>query len=259
MTIRHTVVSLYDYTGEAVRAWAEAGYECFCYDIQHEGERTETIGKGSITFAHADLLADSPDWERLYERHKASPPAMVFAWPMCTDLAVSGARHWAVKAEKDPDFQIKAAANAKAAAAFAERLDAPYMVENPIGALVNLWRQWNYKFSPYEFGGYLAPDDPHPKWPDLIPLQDAYTKLTCLWTGGGFIFPEKSPVEPEQPVELVGKNGKVYRGSAMWAKLGGKSLRTKNIRSATPRGFARAVFLANAQKLPLDALSREAA
>ena len=28
-------------------------------------------------------------------------------------------------------------------------------------------------------------------------------------------------------------------------KLGGKSLKTKNIRSATPRGFAKAVFLAN--------------
>jgi hypothetical protein len=28
-------------------------------------------------------------------------------------------------------------------------------------------------------------------------------------------------------------------------KLGGKSMRTKNIRSATPRGFARAVYEAN--------------
>lgn len=30
-------------------------------------------------------------------------------------------------------------------------------------------------------------------------------------------------------------------------KLGGRSLKTKNIRSATPRGFAQAVFEANAQ------------
>ena len=28
-------------------------------------------------------------------------------------------------------------------------------------------------------------------------------------------------------------------------KLGGKSMKTKNIRSATPRGFAKAVFFAN--------------
>ena len=38
-------------------------------------------------------------------------------------------------------------------------------------------------------------------------------------------------------------NGLNYSGPA-W-KLGGRSLRTKNIRSATPRGFAKAVFAAN--------------
>ena len=40
-------------------------------------------------------------------------------------------------------------------------------------------------------------------------------------------------------------------GAPIWGysdqhnKLGGKSLKTKNIRSATPRGFAQAVFEAN--------------
>jgi len=33
--------------------------------------------------------------------------------------------------------------------------------------------------------------------------------------------------------------------STQWGKLGGKSVKTKNIRSATPRGFAKAVALAN--------------
>lgn len=41
------------------------------------------------------------------------------------------------------------------------------------------------------------------------------------------------------------KKGKNY--SPVAGKTGGKSQRTKNIRSATPRGFAKAVFLANAQ------------
>lgn len=35
MTERNVVLSLYDYTGEAVRPWAEAGFECWCYDVQH--------------------------------------------------------------------------------------------------------------------------------------------------------------------------------------------------------------------------------
>jgi hypothetical protein len=37
--------------------------------------------------------------------------------------------------------------------------------------------------------------------------------------------------------------------STQHKKLGGKSMKTKNIRSATPRGFAKAVCWANAQKL----------
>ena len=50
-----------------------------------------------------------------------------------------------------------------------------------------------------------------------------------------------------EPVRLTytREDGTVTTGSPQWGKLGGKSLRTKNIRSATPRGFARAVFEAN--------------
>ena len=53
-------------------------------------------------------------------------------------------------------------------------------------------------------------------------------------------MPEARPVEPEK---FQDRNGLNY--SALHWKLGGKSLRTKNIRSATPRGFAQAVFAAN--------------
>ena len=62
---------------------------------------------------------------------------------------------------------------------------------------------------------------------------DAYTKKTCLWTGVGFVMPTKVAVEV----------GKGY--SAQYKKLGGKSQRTKDIRSATPRGFAIAIHDAN--------------
>lgn len=242
-----TVISLYDYTGEAVRPWAEAGYTCYCYDIQHPEEGVEeAVGGagGRILYLKADLLFDSPDWDLLVERHRNHKVAMVFSWPMCTDLAVSGTRHWEAKRKVDPEFQIKAAANAEKSAWFADQLGSRYMVENPIGVLVNIWRQWDYKFNPCDFGGYLD-GSPHPRWPEFIPPMDAYTKMTCLWTGNGYVFPEKRPVAPEQPVERFGKNGKVYRGSRQWAMLGGKSLKTKNIRSATPRGFALANFIAN--------------
>ena len=58
-------------------------------------------------------------------------------------------------------------------------------------------------------------------------------KRPAYGQGGGFVMPEKMPVHV----------GPGY--SAQHKKLGGKSLKTKNIRSETPRGFAMAVFLAN--------------
>ena len=58
----------------------------------------------------------------------------------------------------------------------------------------------------------------------------------ALWTGNGFVMPPKVPVEPETG------------HSRQHLKLGGKSAKTKNIRSATPRGFAIAVMAANTQK-----------
>ena len=55
MEDRKYVISLYDYTGEALKPWAEAGYICFAYDIQHT-ERTEMFdGGGRITYKYADL------------------------------------------------------------------------------------------------------------------------------------------------------------------------------------------------------------
>ena len=57
------VVSLYDYTGEALRPWAEAGFECFAYDIQHTGAHRD-----GISFLHADLH-DSATVRTIVERH----------------------------------------------------------------------------------------------------------------------------------------------------------------------------------------------
>jgi hypothetical protein len=55
-----------------------------------------------------------------------------------------------------------------------------------------------------------------------------------------FKMPDTIPVQPEH------YHGNGYSTAMM--KLGGKSQRTKDIRSATPRGFAKAVYLANGEK-----------
>lgn len=219
------VISLYDFTGEACRPWAEAGHQCFCFDIQHDGSRVETFkGGGAIYYSYADLHRREA-YHALIHAIDAIDIPVVFgmAFPVCTDLAVSGAAWFAKKAEADPDFQTKAVSYAIACAEFFDILGVPYFVENPVSVLATKWRKPDHAFHPFE---YIAP-------------YDAYKKKTCLWTGGGFKMPEFAPVLPEE------YHGNGYSTAMM--KLGGKSQRTKDIRSATPRGFAKAVYAANAK------------
>ena len=228
------VISLYDYTGEALKPWAMAGYQCFAYDIQHEVQSTEKFeGGGSINYIHADLH-NIATLDFIYDSLYGKQVTFAMAFPVCTDMAVSGAAHFKRKRERDPLFQRKAANYAIWCAELFQALDCPYFIENPVSVLSTLWRKPDYSFHPYEYGGYIDPEQAeHPKWPDYIAPMDAYPKKTCLWTGGGFVMPDISPVEPETG------------HSRQHLKLGGKSMKTKNIRSATPRGFAQAVFNSN--------------
>lgn len=97
---------------------------------------------------------------------------------------------------------------------------APFMVENPVGALSKHMGEPDFHFDPYEYAGYL--DDPSP---------EAYTKKTHLWTGNGFVMPD-----PRRVVPILGSMMHLMPPSDDRA----------DERSATPRGFARAVFAANA-------------
>ena len=243
--MKNQIVSLYDYTGVAVEPWARAGYECYCYDIQHteEGETVRYEGGGSITKAKMDLqrtVKDNNGFEyytfifKLLRRHSYKTH-MVFSFVPCFDLAVSGAAHFKTKAKKNPRFQVEATNHAKACAMLSSLLEVPYMIENPVSRLATLWRKPDYCFQPFEYGGYIPESEAdHPLYPEYIAPRDGYSKKTCLWSGGGFKMPSPKPVDCES-----------FGSSRQHRKLGGKSMRTKNIRSATPRGFARAVFEAN--------------
>lgn len=229
------VISLYDYTGEALRPWADAGYECYAFDIQHDKhEITKEYSRkhmsGSIEYLHADLH-DHDDLNAIHDAFKELDVVFAMAFPVCTDMAVSGAAHFKRKAEVNPSFQDEAVSYAVWCARLFNSLGVPYFIENPVSVLATKWRKPDHSFHPYEYGGYI-PDDQatHPVWPDYIAPKDAYPKKTCLWTGNGFTMPWTDPVEPEQG------------HSRQHLKLGGKSMKTKNIRSATPRGFAQAVY-----------------
>jgi hypothetical protein len=197
-----TVLSLCDRTGVMVQPWLEAGYPCVIVDLQHPaGVHTD----GLLTRVGADVASYLPPRVEY---------AAAFAFPPCTHLASSGAR-W---------FQDKGLAAlaegillVEACRRILEWTDAPWALENPNGTLSTYWRQPDFSFDPYEYAG----------WSDGA---EAYTKRTCLWTGGGFTMPPRKPVEPVD-------------GSKMHRL--GPSPERANLRSVTPEGFARAVFAAN--------------
>lgn len=200
------VLSLCDHSGNMVRPWAEAGYSCIAVDSKHDGEHVEQVGDGTIRYVEADV--------RDYE-----PPAgeyrIGFAFPPCTDLAVSGARWFQ---EKGLSALAEAIEIVGACQETLAELDCPWMLENPVSTLSTHWREPDYSFDPCEFDGYTDRDE-------------AYSKKTCLWTGGGFKMPRSDGVSPKEADDRI-------------HKMPPSEDRAEK-RSETPMGFARAVFLAH--------------
>ncbi len=234
------VVSLFDYTGNMVRPWAEAGHHCTIVDVQHEREgMIEHFESGGSIMA---LRIDLSDITNVAKLARWKRPEIIFSFPPCTDLAISGACRFKAKRRANPHFQTEAANLARAAWQMATVLKydfgmvVPWMAENPVSVLSTLWRKPDYRFDPCDFGGWIPENQAaHPDYPEVIPARDAYTKRTCLWTGGGLRLPEKRRVEPQF----------LASGQTPLQKLGGNRPRTKKIRSATPRGFALAMHAAN--------------
>lgn len=199
------VVSLCDRTGNAVRPWIEAGYQAVTVDMQ---PAVDEPGRFHII---ADVMALGAGFARQFA------PAIVLAFPPCTNLAVSGARWFRDKGLAGLVDGLRLVEQCRM---ICEASGAPWALENPVSTLATYWRKPDLTFDPYEFAGYSpAPD------------ADAYTKRTCLWTGGGFRLPERRPIDP-----IMGSKMHLLPPSADRADL----------RSETPRGFARAVFEANA-------------
>lgn len=192
------VVSLFDRTANMVRPWAEAGFLCYCVDLQHEsGEARD----GNIVKVGADVLDYLPPRERI---------EIMFAFPPCTDVAVSGARWFK---DKGLGALIRALQLFDAAVKLCEWSGAPYMIENPVNTVSTYWRKPDAKFQPWMYG-------------------DNYLKETWLWLGNGFRMP--LPETRQQPQDAEAK---------IWLMPPGPDRADK--RSETPPGFAQAVFDAN--------------
>ena len=232
--MKPTVLFLFNSSNYAVQPWINDGgfnvvsvdYDDTDHSLYHRAP-AQGHHRLNVDLSALDAL-ESVQWG-LSELLDMAPPSLVVSFAPCTDLAVSGAKHFARKLEKDPQCQQRATKMAR----LAEQFDCPYMVENPVSVLATMWRKPNHYWHPWHYSCY-CPEGPHPEFPEVIPPMDMYNKKSCLWTGNGFTMPRQiAPVEPQKD-ENPG-----------WAKLGGKSARTKYIRSLTPRGFAQAVYEAN--------------
>lgn len=235
--MKPTILFLFNSSHYAAEPWLYGGdFNCVSVDYDatdHSGSHRPADRASGHSFLNYDLSQpDAVEYVQWWlERAGFAPPALVISFAPCTDLAVSGARHFAAKRERDPEFQDKAVRLAQLASEFG----CPYVVENPVSVLSTMWRKPDMICHPYYFAGYIDPWlSKHPEFPGIIPDRDLYRKKTCLWYGNGFVRPYLWPIEPTE------------NDNPGWAKLGGKSARTKYIRSLTPRGMAHAIYEANA-------------
>jgi hypothetical protein len=217
------MISMCDKTGIMARPWAEAGYTCICVDIQHSIRATRKRkwkveyfeGGGSIHFMYGDARSFRPaDFDR--EFHSRYYIAFVACFPTCTNLSGSGSQDWG-NGTGEPLKRIPMLMDGlmlfNACEQVAAWSGAPYCIENPVGCIPTHYRKPDYYFHPWHYG------DLHPKY-------------TCLWTGGGFIMPDKKYItKPEGVTQKI------------W--LASPGLDRQDERSETPEAFARAVFEVN--------------
>jgi hypothetical protein len=137
----------------------------------------------------------------------------ILAAPPCTMFAASGAR-W----ERTPEQMKEALALVDACLRFVAICKPKFWaLENPVGKLSKYLGKPRMYFQPCDYG-------------------DPYTKKTCLW--GDFVPPLPLFLGADMSVDPV-------EGSKLWKNYGGKSERTKEARSQTPKGFAQAFFMVN--------------
>ena len=139
---------------------------------------------------------------------------MIIAFPPCTDLCVSGARHFERKRadgtqQRSIDFFMK----------FVNADCDKIAIENPIGIMSTNWRKPNQIINPWQFG-------------------DSFNKKTCLWLKGLENLIPTNIVEKEEVV--------IFSSGKKMSKLFVESFRLPSqerakIRSKTFPGIAKAM------------------
>lgn len=213
--IPEVMISFCDKSGIMAEPWAEAGYTCYCVDLQHPVRKEkvrEFEGGGRILFSYGDA--------RYWLPPKRSKAIFFSCFPTCTDLCKSGAQDFSNTNGRIPKKGLPQLCDGlmlfNACYMAASWSGAPFLVENSSGVIHTHFRKPDYTFQPWFYGA-------------------DYQKLTCLWTGNGFKMPAREVFE--KPDFVTQK---------IWEMAPSDERAEK--RSETSRDFARAVFEANCKK-----------
>jgi len=210
----------YTLNPEDLIPWAEGGYACLGIDIQALS-REFREGAGTITLLRGDMLREG--------FNNLSGYSFIIMHPPCTDGAVSGARWFKEKGLNGLKHFVTHLARAEE---LLIKSGVPGYIEQPV--IVNLnnigfcelenktlysyWRKPDYYFHPYQYTKFCP--------------EDNYTKKTAIWGYNGFVMPPEA-----RDFSLVEPDDRIHKAPPGEARA--------NFRSATPLGWARAVYEAN--------------
>jgi hypothetical protein len=202
-----TVLSLFDFSGNWSLPYREAGANVVQVDLKHG----------------IDVMEIDCAWLTENVLEEFGTVDGILAAPPCTDFSVSGAQYWPTK---DADGRTEKSLELVRQVLRCVDFLKPdwWAMENPVGRLNTLMPELK------EYG---------PWWFQPCDYGDPYTKKTGLW--GRFTPPLPLFIGGDKSV----KPERVCSQGSWLMKLGGKSERTKELRSVTPMGFARAFFAAN--------------
>jgi hypothetical protein len=211
-TMKKLLFSIFDHSGNSAKPFKENGWTVVQVDIKH-----------GIDIMEWDYVSE---FKRHIGMSDVLPEVGLIIMIPCTDYALSGARHFKAKdSDGRTEKSQKLVAKSKEIIDFFDKIGVLrfWQIENPMSRIhsLNPWMgKPRLKFNPCDYAGY----DPNPE-------KSRYNKRTWLW--GNFYIPEKKYLEPFE------------KESPVWKYLGGKSEKTKELRSITPMGFAYAFAEAN--------------
>jgi len=157
-----------EFSGVVRRAFRALGHEAISCDLlpAEDGHSSHHIQGDVLNVLHGNPGRFGWQWD------------LLIAHPPCTDLAVSGARHFAAK--QADGRQERALEFVRALMAFPGR----YCIENPISIISSRIRKPDQIIQPWQFG-------------------HGETKATCLWLNG------LMPLRPTNIVE--GREARIHR------------------------------------------------